>query len=880
MGKLFPPLIEGAIPAFYNDNGTVLLTVPFSMNRAVSPAEVGGLVLKIKTVQSSTYLFSKTVENINDYEIEDSPYVDFYLTAAEAEKLREGQSYKCQLAYLDKKTKEVGHYSTVGLVKYTTKPNITIDGLDPYIINMHSYEYMGFYNQYEKDVTERVYSYRFDLYGPEGELVTTSGDQLHDSSQDIAIYESYDKYMLSQDLEIDKSFYIQYTVTTTGGMVISSPRYRIMQKLSIDPEIKATLAADMNFDNGYVNIRLVGIKDDDGVEEPATGAFLLTRSCEDTDFSVWDEISRFKLAAQKPSRWLWRDFTTEQGKRYKYALQQYNDKGLYSNKIISNEIYMDFEDAFLFDGIRQLKIKYNPKVTSFKADVLETKMDTIGGKHPFIFRNGRVYYREFPISGLISYLMDEENLFFTDDRDESTERSITPEVVEDFIASKRSTALSGENIAAEREFKLEVLKWLTNGETKLFRSPSEGNYIVRLLNTSLTPNDTVGRMLHTFQCTAYEVADFSYENLNKFNFIHLEDPEVATLRWETVPFVESVDGKLVYKTGKMNRYKAYTVRISDLTPGDFIYIITDPKFNFESATEAARNEFKVVIGVTGSYFIDSKVPIEQIIIPEGVRYTGSMTYSYYSILQNKFNKIDNVMVHEVPTQQFIGAHDIIKEIEYVPYGEGWAKNPKVDILEFYVIHASKRTVEKALYSEHDNTYRSHNNEVLVPDVFTLYAIGDYQTTGPGYRPGYPNQEYVLSHYRDPANDDIRIEKENYDPALYINGSQVSIYETERYTMERPGKLASLSLGNGVMAEVAYQIRTIEYSIENDETWGVLPYKQAYEQAVEELNTYLTSGDLSYNAENSLRQKVHDSYIKYIQVLIEKQEEEKVADGLL
>ena len=77
--------------------------------------------------------------------------------------------------------------------------------------------------------------------------------------------------------------------------------------------------------------------------------------------------------------------------------------GLYSNRILSNEIIADFEDAFLFDGNRQLKIRYNPKVSSLKPNVLETKTDTIGSKHPFIFRNGQVYYREFPISGLISY---------------------------------------------------------------------------------------------------------------------------------------------------------------------------------------------------------------------------------------------------------------------------------------------------------------------------------------------------------------------------------------------------------------------------------------------------------------------------------------------
>jgi len=61
---------------------------------------------------------------------------------------------------------------------------------------------------------------------------------------------------------------------------------------------------------------------------------------------------------------------------------------------------------------------------------------------------------------------------------------------------------------------MEVLEWLTNGKPKLFRSPGEGNFIVRLMNTSLSPNDTLGRMLHTFSCTAYEIAEYNHKNLN------------------------------------------------------------------------------------------------------------------------------------------------------------------------------------------------------------------------------------------------------------------------------------------------------------------------------------------------------------------------------
>ena len=77
----------------------------------------------------------------------------------------------------------------------------------------------------------------------------------------------------------------------------------------------------------------------------------------------------------------------------------------------------------------------------------------------------------------------------------------------------RTTALEGYNYAAEREFKLAVLNWLNNGKPKYFRSPAEGNYVVRLMNVSLSPDDALGRLIHTFSCTAYECDSVDYDNL-------------------------------------------------------------------------------------------------------------------------------------------------------------------------------------------------------------------------------------------------------------------------------------------------------------------------------------------------------------------------------
>ena len=893
MAKLFPPIIEGIIPAFYSENGIVKITIPFSMNKAVSKKQVSGLVVKAKTVQSSTYLFTTQTTDINTYNMEDSPWVTFTLQESDIN-LHIGQFYKFQIAYINENN-EIGYYSTVATGKYTSKPVLYIatanadDGLKIGQINMHNNYYLGYYKQ-QNDITEKVYSYEFNLYDSVGNLFAASGEQLHNSSYDTEINESYDNFTVEKELIVDQSYYIQYKIKTINGLEMSTPKYRVMKKTSIATEMDASISATLNYNNGYIDIDLIGTKNQYGLETPVTGAFLVTRACSDNDYSIWSEISRFKLQAQNPTRWLWRDHTVEQGKTYKYAIQQYNDAGLYSNRLESNKIYVDFEDAFLYDGKRQLKIKYNPKVSSLKINTLENKMDTIGSRHPFIFRNANAYYREFPISGLISYLTDEENIFMSK---------------EEFEVIEKTTNLTTENLTQERVFKTKVLEWLTDGNPKVFRSPSEGNFIVRLLNVSLTPNDAVGRMLHTFNCTAYEIADFNYDELNKYGFITLIDPEVSYLRFKTVNFSKAVNGQIVYLHGQVNTLPAVTVRIDNMMPGDTLKIINK---NGESQL--------ITIGMTGSYYIDLGTEITAIIIPEDLdeqgkyihNYTGSMTYSYYSISQNLFNKINNVHIIEVPTRQFLGQCDLLHEIRSIKMPDGsYKSNPKVDILDFFWIHASKKMVEKVVelggqyYIDMNCTIRLSD-----PDPFTLYEVGEW-IPGPEYSPFHKNYIFQTKYFIDLNTGE---KYSTYNPSIYINGNEISLEEVITHTIEgKFGVPDSFTIGNGAMVECAYQIRQVDYLIETDNSWNTEPVKLVYEKTVQEFrnwqiqceteeaeldaliadknspnyndnyNTWLYRIRVLAAQEELYRNSINSNYQSYIQTLIFDQEEEAVSEAL-
>lgn len=176
-------------------------------------------------------------------------------------------------------------------------------------------------------------------------------------------------------------------------------------------------------------------------------------------------------------------------------------------------IINDFNGAYLIDvkNDKTLNITLNNKLNSFKSNRLEQKVDTIGGQYPIFFRNAQSNYREFPLSGTISYqsLISLESDFCTLEElgfAKNATRSST-EAKPSAGLTLSSTSQTAQDIYAERIFREKVLEFLLENRPLLFKSPTEGNIIVKLMNVSLTPNQQLERMIYDFSCTCYEVQD-------------------------------------------------------------------------------------------------------------------------------------------------------------------------------------------------------------------------------------------------------------------------------------------------------------------------------------------------------------------------------------
>ena len=889
--KLYPPAIEGKIPAFAGTS----IRIPFGVNRAVSMTEVGRMKLRLKTVKTNQ-LLGEYDGTWSYNEVTGNYYAVFDLKSAVTKDktklvLNPGQYYKVQIAfvrrtYVEGDPGQVGYFSSVGVIKCTTYPIMEIPSLtDNYYGN---YEYVGLYSQPDDkrhDVTEKAYSYCFELKDAEDNIIATTGTQIHNSATDTSTTESCDRWSVRKNLIEGVPYYLTYKVTTTNGLECESQSYVIVAQESVDSDLqdKCDLIATSNFEDGYIHLALRP-KVKKGV---VNGSFVLARSSSEDNFESWNEIYRFSyknlhvygnigesddLSTEHPETWhnkdipLWDDFTVQQGTEYIYSLQAYNAKGLYSNRLVNREwvlnfkdkdmdangnyktpdgyderrkgyyftsiekkITADFEDMFLFDGERQLKIRYNPKVTSFKSTILESKIDTLGGKYPFVFRNGNVEYKEFPIAGLLSLISDPNEHFLKGVQ--TTKLLYRSEATGEEEIGPGDTHVTMDNIRRERQFKMEALAWLTNGKPKLFRSPGEGNFIVRVMNVSMTPLDVVGRMLHNFSSTAYEIAEYNFDNLNTYGFISAPERDNRDLKVGQIHLAEPI-GDFDVANNVIYTPAIYQANFTHVRPGTIIAI------NFADG----MGSIEVEIGTTGAYYVlvkdkaissitllraGNEAVFNRDSIPKISEWEDAvLTFCYYdSKPTDNFSRISKIAVQD-EFRQFIGPKNNINLIDKL-------EDIRRQTGRFHYIRVYERQIVE-IYK----TYLGWSKNPYGTDIFFDYDWNPatiYHWNGLSYDANFNSSGTVSDNYFD-GHPNNRMDAPSYlfelnnSGVMHMNGRKlpkVSEEELTSYSSWLPEtrgridaingieKVTNLRADTGLIVEIAYRIKIMEYAVEDE-----------------------------------------------------------------
>lgn len=177
------------------------------------------------------------------------------------------------------------------------------------------------------------------------------------------------------------------------------------------------------------------------------------------------------------------------------------------------QLINDFYDATLFRQNKILKMTYDFQVSQYNKKVGRSMSETIGGQYPKFTKNGKLSYCQLNLSGKISYHDNEDGYFLTlqDIFGEEYTKYILQEQNHDDYT--HNTISNNRMWTVEREYRNKVYDWLNDGQPKLLKTGPEGNMIVVLDSVSLTPEQSLGRLIYNFSATAYEIADLTYDNL-------------------------------------------------------------------------------------------------------------------------------------------------------------------------------------------------------------------------------------------------------------------------------------------------------------------------------------------------------------------------------
>lgn len=445
-----------------------------------------------------------------------------------------------EAAFLTNYNSDFSEWSTVCVIKpigdislYINPFDITTTGSSETDLTYDSstLDFCGKFSSVD-DESEILYSYQA--------ILTKNNVVIEDSG--IIVNENYQnmnefKYLFKTELEngnyniaftyttnngfiktVNFAFAVSYTITTLSDIYIATvENYKQGRNV-----LYGISSASLEEDEGRLGLKIV----DDSVTPAAfTGTLIIRRSSSRENFSVWEDIKILELTnVMLNSMDTIYDYTIESGIWYLYGLQKIVDNKRTALSFpmngavpIKNPSLRNFEFSFLLgENNQQLKLKFNNTMGSYKIQQMENKNETIGGQFPIIAKNGALGYRIFPIAGLISFNMDENNLF--------TNKQIIykyQDVLTLYQNYKNNVGTAQYNYIYEKDFRKEVITFLINGKPKLFKSPTEGNVIVRLLDVNFSPNQSLDRLIYSFSANANEIAEDNLDNYIKYKFLDL-----------------------------------------------------------------------------------------------------------------------------------------------------------------------------------------------------------------------------------------------------------------------------------------------------------------------------------------------------------------------
>ena len=450
---LYPPIVDNYTPAFVANEESVCLiyfslskfnaSTDFTSAHAAILKQGSGLnVVNKRSNENDRYRSTGIILNVPVHKVENEDNL-YYIELTNEDVMdgwQTGWIYKIQLrlsmvdydgtigqsAWINTFSNQFSEWSTICITKAIGENNFTIPNYN--LTNFSEVETdiiveeLNFIATYSNtDPSEKLYFYRVLLYNQNNELLEDSGklylnkyvngnqfdyvfktEPLNNTNYIVEIqYETINKY----SNKIILNCLVEYNELDMTSIKI----------LNVENDIDKIIASQTSIfqeeEEGRVGLKLYA-------ETAETDLTVMIRRSDSRDnFQTWVDIKKIDIIDDVNAFPIVYDYTIESGIWYKYGIQKYEElnDGTISRgplNITENPIMRDFNYTFLLgENGQQLKLQFDNSLSNFKINLNEGKVTTLGSEFPYISRVGATNYKTFSLGGLISFNMDENELF-------------------------------------------------------------------------------------------------------------------------------------------------------------------------------------------------------------------------------------------------------------------------------------------------------------------------------------------------------------------------------------------------------------------------------------------------------------------------------------
>ena len=587
---LYPPVVASSMPAFDINQGKVKIYYTLSMYNTAKQDKISKVQVSVRRQSSNVNVLVDQKEIIvKDFGLQDDLdkllnryYIE--IEDSEIKKDSDGNTgfeedvlYKVQLRFCSGQlsgnenfyTANVSYlseWSTVCIIKPIQVPQFYIQdfyvkGQQPKESDTNYFystlcDWIGVYkqekssqilkqwrlrllsNEYTQDSISKIDDYILSDSG----WVVNSANNYNTIDESVVLSCS-----LPYELENNANYKLLFEIQTRNGYTKSLLYPFVCSNQNIN-QLDGNIKTYFNEEEGYFKIVFTSGQD-------YFGNMVLRRTDSRSNFHKWEDLMYYE-SYDNPS-FTYYDFTAQSGMFYRYLIQKIDARGRRGTPVYDQSktdnigILAEWEHPFLLEstgngkisGTKQLKLKYDFQISSYKTNIAESKTDTIGSKYPFIRRNGNMYYRSFPVTGTITGFMDQASLF-------TNKQELFNNKYSQYKQFKGQLWQHGTqyDYTYERKFREKVEQFLYNSKPKLYKSMQQGNIFIKLMEVSLTPKNELGRLVYSFSATAYEIDKAELSTYNNYGLIHTGQFNPNVSKSETVLAQLNEFGKQIQTT--------------------------------------------------------------------------------------------------------------------------------------------------------------------------------------------------------------------------------------------------------------------------------------------------------------------------------------------